>query len=216
MFTGIVEERGEVVSRLGTRLTVRSSVASTDAVVGDSIAVNGTCLTVVDHEPDLLSFDLSAETLARTNLDTVGDGDPVNLERPSTLASRLGGHLVQGHIDGVGEITAVAPEAGGGARLSVRLPHHLARYIVEKGSVALDGVSLTVAALRGDVIEIAAIPHTLAATSLGVREAGDGVNVEVDIVAKYVARNIESLMTGDVAPEPRAGAPGGSEEERTA
>jgi len=199
MFTGIVEERAEVVSRSGTRLEVRSDVASGDVAVGDSIAVNGTCLTVVAVANGTLSFDLSQETLARTTLSGLRPGDPLNLERAATLVSRLGGHLVQGHVDAVGEVTTLRPEPDGGARLSVRIPEELLTFVVEKGSIALDGVSLTVAALEGDTIEVALIPHTLVATTFGERAAGDLVNVEVDLMAKYVARNVELLMTGGAA-----------------
>jgi riboflavin synthase len=199
MFTGIVEERGEVISRAGARLTVRCPIVSSDAVVGASIAVNGACLTVVDRGRDEVSFDLSEETLARTGLGSLASGDAINLERPATLSSRLGGHLVQGHVDGLGEVSAIVPEGDGGARLTVSLPGHLVRFVVEKGSLTLDGVSLTVAAVDRDVIEVALIPHTLRATSLGGRHEGDRVNVEVDVVAKYVAKNMEFLSAGDDA-----------------
>jgi riboflavin synthase len=199
MFTGIVEELGIVLARHAERLVVRGPVAASDAAVGDSVAIDGVCLTVVELEGDRLSFDLSEETLARTNLGGLGPGDPANLERPATLASRLGGHLVQGHVDGVAEVIAVRPEGESGVRLSVRLPEELLRHVAEKGSITLDGVSLTVAALDGAVIEIALIPHTLHVTTLGSARVGDRVNVEVDIVAKYVARNLEYLTTDGVA-----------------
>jgi riboflavin synthase len=195
MFTGIVEELGTVVTRDGERLVVRGSVTAADASIGDSMAIDGVCLTVVELRGEQLAFDLSEETLARTNLGPLGPGDPVNLERPATLASRLGGHLVQGHVDGVAEVIAVRPEGGDGVRLSVRLPGDLLRHVVEKGSITLDGVSLTVVALDGDVIDIALIPHTLRATTFGSIREGDRVNVEVDIVAKYVARNLQYLTT---------------------
>ena len=198
MFTGIVEELGSVASLDGTRLTVRSEVAARDAGVGDSIAVNGTCLTAVAVAPGTIAFDLSDETLARTALRRLSAGDPVNLERPATLVTRLGGHLVQGHVDGVGEVTAVRPEGNGGARLGVRLPSPLLGFVVEKGSIAFDGVSLTVAASRGDEVEVALIPHTLAVTTLGRARPGDPVNVEVDVVARYVARHIERALGGAV------------------
>jgi len=202
MFTGIVEELGHVVSREGSRIVVRSSLAASDAAIGDSVSIDGVCLTVVGFDGDDLSFDISQETFDRTSLGTLRSGDAVNVERPATLASRLGGHLVQGHVDGVARVSAVGPEADGGARLSVRLPGPLLRYVVEKGSITLDGVSLTVAALRGDVIDVALIPHTLVATTFGAVHAGDPLNVEVDVVARYVARNIESFMTGGDAVEP--------------
>jgi riboflavin synthase len=215
MFTGIVEERGTVASLEGTKLTIRSRVAARAAAIGDSVAVNGTCLTLVGIGDDTLSFDLSGETLARTAISRLAPGDPVNLERPATLVTRLGGHLVQGHVDGVGEVSLLRPEPGGGARLSVRLPSDLVRFVVEKGSIALDGVSLTVAAVDGDVIEVALIPHTLAATTFGSSGVGDPVNVEVDVVAKYVARNVERLLGERAVPaQPEDGTADGAVEAR--
>jgi riboflavin synthase len=202
MFTGIVEELGRIVSREGARIVVRCPIAASDAAIGDSVSIDGVCLTVVALDGDQASFDISHETFDRTTLATLRADDPVNVERPATLASRLGGHLVQGHVDGVARVTAVRPDAEGGARLSVRLPTHLLRFVVEKGSMTLDGVSLTVAALRGDEIDVALIPHTLVATTLGTIDTGDLLNVEVDVVAKYVAKNMESLMSGGAAVEP--------------
>ena len=202
MFTGIVEELGRVVSREGARIVVRCPIAASDAAIGDSVSIDGVCLTVVALDGDQASFDISQETFDRTSLGTLDADDPVNVERPATLASRLGGHLVQGHVDGVARVTIVHPDAEGGARLSVRLPTHLLRFVVEKGSITLDGVSLTVAALHGDEIDVALIPHTLVATTLGTIDTGDLLNVEVDVVAKYVAKNMESLMTGGAAVEP--------------
>jgi len=208
MFTGIIEERGEVASLDGARLAVRSKIAAHDAAIGDSIAVNGTCLTAVEVAEGIVSFDLSEETRSRTALSRLSSGDPVNLERPATLVTRLGGHLVQGHVDGVGEVATVRSEPDGGARLVVRLPSELLGFVVEKGSIALDGVSLTVASLRGDEVEVALIPHTLTATTLGDRRTGDPVNVEVDVVAKYVARHLERtlgdgpLRSGDEPDDP--------------
>jgi riboflavin synthase len=202
MFTGIVEELGRVVSRDGGRIVVRCPIAASDSEIGDSLSIEGVCLTVVDLEGDEVSFDISEETFDRTSLGALDAGDPVNVERPATLASRLGGHLVQGHVDGVARVTVAQPEAEGGVRLSVRLPAHLVRFVVEKGSITLDGVSLTVAALHGDEVDVALIPHTLAATTLGTIDTGDLLNVEVDVVAKYVAKNMESLMAGGAAVEP--------------
>jgi riboflavin synthase len=199
MFTGIVEEIGHVVSRDGSRLVVRCPIAASDAAIGDSVSVDGVCLTVVALDGDELSFDISQETRDRTSLGALRPGSAVNVERPATLVSRLGGHLVQGHVDGIAQVSAVRPEAAGGTRLSVRLPGNLLRFVVEKGSITLDGVSLTVAALRGDVVDVALIPHTLAATTLGAIATGDPMNVEVDVVAKYVARNLESLVTDGAA-----------------
>jgi len=202
MFTGIVEELGRVVSREGARIVVRCPIAASDAAIGDSVSIDGVCLTVVALDGDQASFDISQETFDRTSLGTLRADDPVNVERPATLASRLGGHLVQGHVDGVARVTTVHPDAEVGARLSVRLPTHLLRFVVEKGSITLDGVSLTVAALHGDEIDVALIPHTLVATTLGTIDTGDLLNVEVDVVAKYVAKNMESLMTDGAAVEP--------------
>ena len=201
MFTGIVEELGHVVSREGSRIVVRCPIAASDAAIGDSISIDGVCLTVVGLDGDEASFDISPETFDRTSLGGLAPDDRVNVERPATLVSRLGGHLVQGHVDGVALATAVRPDAEGGARLAVRLPGDLLRYVVEKGSITLSGVSLTVAAIDGDEIDVALIPHTLAVTTLGAIRTGDPLNVEVDVVAKYVARNIESLIGDGVAVE---------------
>jgi riboflavin synthase len=191
VFTGIVEERGRVRSLRagpdGARLEVSCRTVAGDADVGDSVAVNGVCLTVVDRDDGALAFDLASETLARSTLDALRPDDAVNLERPVTLATRLGGHLVQGHVDGVGAVDAVDRDAGGWV-LRVRPPAGLERYLVEKGSIAVDGVSLTVAAVADGGFAVALIPHTLAATTLGERRAGDSVNLEVDVLAKYVER----------------------------
>jgi riboflavin synthase len=191
MFTGIVEELGAVRALDDGRLVVACPLVATDSPVGASVAVNGTCLTVVERTDETLAFDLSGETLERTTLGSARAGGTVNLERPVTLAARLGGHLVQGHVDGVGRIAAIRREADGGAILTVRIPGELELLVVQKGSVAIDGVSLTVAALDGPEIQIALIPHTLAATTLGVAAVGDPVNVEVDMIGRYVARLME-------------------------
>ena len=191
MFTGIVEDVGEVISLQDARLVVRSRVAARETRVGDSIAVNGVCLTVVEAADGALGFDLSAETLERSAADRLVPGAPVNLERPTTLAGRLGGHLVQGHVDGVGTVDRVAVNADGSADVRVLVPRDLSRYVVEKGSIAVDGVSLTVAALEADVLTLALIPHTLAATTLGTVRPGDPVNLEMDVIAKYVERLME-------------------------
>jgi riboflavin synthase len=148
MFTGIVEERGEVREVSPARLAVGCRTVVADSNVGASLAVNGVCLTVVERSSDHLAFDVSEETLRRTSFSRLSAGDPVNLERPLTLSSRLGGHLVQGHVDGVGEVTAVEPSPDGGAWLTIRAPEDVRRYLVEKGSVCVDGISLTVAALE--------------------------------------------------------------------
>ena len=197
MFTGIVEELGAVLARAGERITVSCRTVLTDTDVGSSIAVNGVCLTVVDRSPGHLGFDLSEETVRRTGLGRLSPGDPVNLERPVTLSTRLGGHLVQGHVDGVGEVVGVEAEPTGGAWLTIRPPAELMRYIVEKGSVSVDGVSLTVAGVDGDAFSVALIPHTLAVTTLGTARVEDAVNLEVDVLAKYVERLMTS--TGERA-----------------
>jgi riboflavin synthase len=188
MFTGIVEERGAVVSLEGTRLTVGCRTVVVGTELGSSIAVSGVCLTAMELGATSLGFDLSDETIARTSLGNLAPGDRVNLERPVTLATRLGGHLVQGHVDGVGRVARVEPEPSGGTRIVVAIPDHLLRYIVEKGSVTVDGVSLTVAAIERDGITVALIPHTLAVTTLGEATPGDPVNIEVDVLARYVER----------------------------
>jgi riboflavin synthase len=171
---------------------VSCRAVNVDSPVGASVAVNGICLTVVDRSDATLSFDLSEETLTRTSLRRLAPGAPVNLERPVTLAARLGGHLVQGHVDAVGQVLAIdsLPEDGG-ARIRIRIPDRLLRYVVEKGSITVDGVSLTVAALHDDGIEIALIPHTLRVTTLGAARRGDPVNLEVDVIARYVERLME-------------------------
>lgn len=191
MFTGIVEERGNVRAIGPRRLAVGCGTVSEGASVGDSVAVNGVCLTVVERALDTLAFDLSDETLARTSFGSLRSGDRVNLERAVTLASRLGGHLVQGHVDGVGTIVGVESN-GAGATMAIRPPADLLRYIVEKGSISVDGVSLTVAGRSDAAFSVALIPHTLAVTTLGEGRPGDVVNLEVDVIAKYV----EGLMAG--------------------
>jgi len=193
MFTGIVEERGTVLEIEPTRLAVGCRTVSSDAEVGASIAVNGICLTVVERSDERLSFDVSEETRVRTSLSRLEAGDPVNLERPLTLSSRLGGHLVQGHVDGVGEVAGIERGEQGGARMTIGAPGGIGRYLVEKGSVCVDGVSLTVAARNGSTFAVALIPHTLEVTTLGSAEVGDPLNLEVDVIAKYV----EALLPGD-------------------
>jgi riboflavin synthase len=195
MFTGIVEERGSVIEAGAFRLMVGCRTVVSDSDIGASVAVNGVCLTVVARGPEDLAFDLSEETLARSTLGRLRPGDPVNLERPVTLSARLGGHLVQGHVDGVGEVAAIERDDQGGAVLTTRVPEGLLRYAVEKGSITVDGVSLTIAALAGDGMRVALIPHTLAVTTLGTVVPGDLVNLEMDVIAKYVER----LMAGDTA-----------------
>jgi riboflavin synthase len=191
VFTGIVEERGEVMVTGDGRLVVEARTVVRDSDVGASVSVNGVCLTVVERTDATLRFDLSEQTLERTCLLDLRPGDPVNLERPVTLVARLGGHLVQGHVDGVGEVTRVDADSTGGARVTIRLPAELSRYVVERGSIAIDGVSLTIAAVNDDEITVALIPHTLAVTTLGLAAPGRRLNVEADVIARYVERSME-------------------------
>jgi len=196
MFTGIVEELGRVRAVTpragGARLELACTEVLSDAGIGNSIAVNGCCLTVVELGDGWWAADAQIETLDRTTLGALTPGDPVNLERPMRLGDRLGGHLVLGHVDGVGEVTAVEALPDGSTRVTVRAPGPLARYLVEKGSVTVDGASLTITTVRdiGDGAEfgVALIPHTLAVTTLGVRRPGDRVNLEADMIAKHVER----------------------------
>ncbi len=184
MFTGIVEEMGVLEHRTDARLRFGAEVVLGDAQIGDSIAVNGCCLTIAALGPGWWEADLSAETLSRTSLGDLQPGDGLNLERAMRLSDRVGGHLVQGHVDAVGTILAPVPD------LEVRIPTGLMRYLVEKGSITVDGVSLTVVDLRDDVFTAAIIPHTAAVTTLGIRRPGDTVNIEVDLMAKQVERLI--------------------------
>ncbi|GLW21058.1 riboflavin synthase [Microbispora triticiradicis] len=191
MFTGIVEELGEVVAleSLGdsARLTVRGPVVTGDARHGDSIAVDGVCLTVAGAEGDSFAADVMKETLARSALGALRPGSRVNLERAVRADQRLGGHIVQGHVDGTGEVLSREPgEHWEVVRIS--LPAGLARYVVEKGSIAVDGVSLTVAAVGDDSFAVSLIPTTLELTTLGRKQPGEPVNLEVDVIAKYVEK----------------------------
>ena len=196
MFTGIVEELGEVVGleRHGdaARLTIRGSTQGTSP--GESIAVNGVCLTVADITAGTFTADVMGETLARSGLGALTPGDPVNLEQSVRLADRLGGHLVQGHVDATAAIIARTPAANWD-QVRISLPGRVSRYVVEKGSIAVDGISLTVSALSPPQapeaeswFEVCLIPETLKRTTLGTREPGDTVNLEVDVIAKYVER----------------------------
>jgi riboflavin synthase len=184
MFTGIVEELGSVLSREGPRLRIAARTVLDDVTMGASIAVNGVCLTVVgwDTSDGWWEADVVDETYARTALGELAPGHRVNLERPVRLSDRLGGHLVQGHVDGVGEIVTGAPD------LRVRTDGSLLRYIVEKGSITIDGISLTVVQPSDDGFTVAVIPHTMEVTTLGHKGPGDHVNLEVDVTAKYVER----------------------------
>ena len=203
MFTGIVEELGSVRSLEGSRLEVTCSTVRADSPIGASLAINGVCLTVVADDGPGLGFDLSEETVARTSLRRLTVGASVNLERPVSLAARLGGHVVQGHVDGVGRVRSVEPDGAGGAWVRIDLPADLRRYTVEKGSIAIDGVSLTVAEMHDDGATFALIPHTLTMTTLGTSAPGDPVNVEVDMIAKYVERLLTTtrMTATDERPE---------------
>ena len=189
MFTGIVEEVGQVACP-GTRLRILCRQVLADAKEGASIAVNGVCLTALDIQTDSFACDLSPETLARTNLGALRQGSSVNLERAAALGDRLSGHIVQGHVDGTAEFIALAPLPDGNWWLTVRIPANLERYVIAKGSIALDGVSLTVASIEGPILGFAVIPHTYANTILHSYVAGSRINVEVDLIGKY----IEKLM----------------------
>jgi riboflavin synthase len=200
VFTGIVEELGEIVALEhegdSARLTVRGPLVVSDAVYGASIAVNGVCLTVTDVKDDAFTVDVMKETLDRSSLAALTPGSPVNLERPLRPADRLGGHIVQGHVDGVGHIVSREP----GDRwdlVTVALPVDLARYVVGKGSITIDGISLTVVEAREDAFSVALIPTTLELTTLGRKKPGDVVNLEVDVVAKYFERLVWARENGE-------------------
>lgn len=200
MFTGIVEETGEVLemrrSDAGARLVVAASEVLTDLALGGSVAVNGCCLTAVSRTSREFAADLSPETLSKTNLGALGPGSTVNLERPLLPTERLSGHFVLGHVDGTGRIEALDSVGDGNWWLRVRVPDDLAPLLVYKGSVAVDGVSLTVASLDESVMGIAIIPHTYEATSLRSASPGDSVNIECDVIAKHVQR---LLAMGDAS-----------------
>jgi riboflavin synthase len=199
MFTGIVEELGHVravtPNNDGARIEIEARTVLGDATIGSSIAVNGVCLTVVELGDDWWAADAVVETLARTNLGALAPGDPVNLERPMRLDDRVHGHLVQGHIDGTGTVIAREPQDDGSTFVAFAAPPDVLRYVVYKGSIAVDGVSLTIAGLDDDGFRIAVIPHTLAVTTLGSRAIGDAVNLETDVVAKYVERLLPERST---------------------
>lgn len=197
MFTGIVEELGEVVERGDSHVVIQATNVLVDASLGDSIAVNGCCLTVVDFDTNAgwWRADVTQESFDRTCLGDLVSGSPVNLERPVRVADRLGGHLVQGHVDDVGEIVEPAPD------LRVRMEPALTRYVVEKGSITVDGISLTVVDALDDGFTVAIIPHTQAVTTLSTKTTGDRVNIEVDVTAKHIERLMawhqrESEQTG--------------------
>jgi riboflavin synthase len=189
MFTGIVEETGSVRATGDGSLAVAAQVALEGMQIGDSIAVNGTCLTITSMREGVFTVDLSPETLRRTNLGALKVGNPVNLERPLAANGRLGGHIVQGHVDGTGNVLEAQPE-GNSLLMRFQAPPNVMPYIVEKGFIAVDGISLTVVRRDASSFTVSVIPFTQQQTNLGLRKAGDTVNLEVDILAKYV----ESLL----------------------
>lgn len=207
MFTGLVEETGQIrsVRRAGRslHLTVGARKVLSGSKVGDSIAVNGVCLTVVRVDGDAFTADVMPETYERTNLKDLPTGAPVNLERTLAVGDRFGGHIVQGHVDGTGRILAVEPEEIA-VWLTVELPQDLSRYLVPKGSITIDGISLTVVAVGPDRFRVSLIPHTYAATAMRHRKVGDRVNLEVDILAKYVERMLAGRQ-GNPEPESSSG-----------
>ena len=191
MFTGIVEASGKIVAASPARIEVSSDLA--DLELGESIAVNGVCLTVASLSGGSFAADISEETAGRTSLGSVSEGDPVNLERAMPAGGRFGGHIVQGHVDGVGRVKEVR-ELEGSVEMSFEVPRGLERYLVEKGSVTVEGVSLTVASLGVAEFSVSLVPHTLTGTTLGSRKPGDPVNLEVDVLAKYVERLLEGQV----------------------
>jgi riboflavin synthase len=197
MFTGIIEELGTVAAleawAQGARLTVRCAVVLEDLRDGASIAVNGVCLTATGLELDSFSADLAPETLRLTNLGALRSGSRVNLERPLSPASRLSGHIVQGHVDGTGEFLSLNPLGSGNGWLSIRVPNELDRYLVYKGSIAIDGISLTIASLESGILSVAIIPHTYRNTTLCGYCPGARVNLECDILAKHVEKLLQKL-----------------------
>ncbi|MCH1435470.1 MAG: riboflavin synthase [Acidimicrobiales bacterium] len=198
MFTGLVEEVGIIrsVSPVGegARVEIAATTVLDDVEMGASIAVNGCCLTVVEWGDDWWAADAVPETMERTNLGGLNAGDPVNLERPLAANGRYGGHVVQGHVDGTGEVVGIDELDDGSWRFTFSLPPELVNYVVEKGSIAIDGISLTVAAVTPTTFSIAIIPHTFAVTAMGRRAVGDTVNLEADVLAKYVERLVRPSL----------------------
>jgi riboflavin synthase len=191
LFTGIVEEVG-TIEAAGARMKVKCRTVLADTKEGSSLAVNGVCLTAAKVEPDGFWCDLSPETLARTSLGALREGSPVNLERPAAVGDRLSGHIVQGHVDETAEFVSLDPLPEGNWWLKIRVPQALDRYMIHKGSVTLDGVSLTIAALENCMLSVAIIPHTYTNTILGSYRTGTTINVEVDVIGKYVEKLLVS------------------------
>jgi riboflavin synthase len=195
VFTGIVEELGTVEST-GARLRIRCKLVTTDASEGSSIAVNGVCLTALNVSSDSFEADIAPETMRRTNLGDLPAGALVNLERPLLATGRLSGHVVQGHVDGTGEFESLTPLGDDNYWMRIRVPEDLDRYIVYKGSIAIDGISLTVASIENRILSVTIIPHTYEMTVLKTRKAGDRVNLECDIFAKYLEKMVEGYKAG--------------------
>jgi len=193
MFTGIVEDLGivkrVVKSSAGAKLNIESKLAASDTKIGDSISINGSCLTVIDIHGDELSFDISAETLEKTNLDSLASAERVNIERALRADSRIGGHFVNGHIDCIGKIASKEKRADF-VKITIEIPDEYMIYLSEKGSIAVDGISLTINRLKNNSFSVMIIPHTISVTSLGYKKIGNSVNIEVDILAKYANRLI--------------------------
>ena len=192
MFTGIIEEVG-VLEQAGTRLRIQCRTVLEDAREGSSIAVNGVCLTAVDLDARSFAADLAPETLRRSNLGDLRVGSRVNLERPLSPSGRLSGHIVQGHVDGAGELLELQELGDDNWWMRVRIPPELDRYLVYKGSIAIDGISLTIAELTGDILAVTVIPHTYRNTTLGSRKPGDRLNLECDMLAKHVEKLLEKV-----------------------
>jgi riboflavin synthase len=200
VFTGIVEEVGTVASLdtrpTGARLRIRCQTVSSDAQEGSSIAVNGVCLTALQVTPESFEADLAPETLRRTNLGDLQENSIVNLERPLLATGRLSGHVVQGHVDGTGEFLSMDLLGDNNYWLRIRIPDELDRYVVYKGSVAIDGISLTVASIEDKILSVTIIPHTYEMTALRAREPGSRVNLECDVFAKYLEKMVEGYKAG--------------------
>jgi riboflavin synthase len=210
MFTGLIQETGKIVSlrklsvRPGgdalTRITVSAGSIPTELKTGDSVAVSGVCLTAVEIDKSRFSADLAAETLQRTSLGGLQPGSLVNLELPARAQDRLGGHVVQGHVDGVGKLISLGRvEQGEDWRLVLEIPEELSRYVVPQGSITVEGISLTVAKIEGNRVEIAIIPHTYQATNLQALQAGHSMNIEVDVLAKYAEKMTQKKSAGELS-----------------
>jgi riboflavin synthase len=197
LFTGIIEELGTVAAldrhTNGAKLSIRCAQVLSDLIPGASIAVNGVCLTAVEITSSGFSADLAPETLDRSNLGDLLTNDPVNLERPLSLATRLSGHIVQGHVDGTGRLESLREIGDGNWELIVQVPSDLDRFLVYKGSITLDGISLTIASIGNGLVRVAIIPHTYEATNLSARKPGDRVNVECDVLAKHIGKLLEQM-----------------------